>query len=134
MALFQLGDFKLHSGATSRWKIDCDALTPDDWAALAVMAVEMLPPFGSVEGVPRGGLKFAKALKPYCTTGPLLIVDDVTTTGASLNEHLGKRQARGCVVFCRGVCPPWVIPLFRMPESYRDQMTAAPYWTRRTVS
>lgn len=56
MSLFKLGDFELHSGQRSNWKIDCDALTPADWRALAKMIVDRLAPFGAVEGVPRGGL------------------------------------------------------------------------------
>ena len=119
----------LHSGQKTRYKINCNALTNADWKCLAfIAATEMLPPFSAVEGVPTGGLKFAKALQKYCQkTGPLLIVDDVCTTGNSMNEHLGDRKARGCVVFCRGVCPPWVIPLFRMPEGYASQIAAAPF-------
>jgi hypothetical protein len=67
VSLFQLGDFTLASGASSLWKIECDALTPEDWQALAQMAVEILPPFGEVVGVPRGGVPFADALRPFVT-------------------------------------------------------------------
>ena len=63
--LFQTGDFTLRSGVQSAWKIECDALTLEDWRGLAAMAVERLPPFGRVEGVPRGGLPFADALQGY---------------------------------------------------------------------
>jgi hypothetical protein len=99
--LFQTGFFKLHSGSTSNWKICCENLTTDDWDTLALMASEILPSFGSVEGVPTGGLKFADALRKYQTTGPLLICDDVLTTGDSINKQRADRPAYGIVVFSR---------------------------------
>jgi orotate phosphoribosyltransferase len=115
-SLFAMGNFVLHSGARSRWKIDCDMLGDEDWATLAMMITERIPrPFGSVIGIPRGGLTLAQALKPYATEGPTLIVDDVLTTGNSM--ELLRRQipnAMGAVVFARGPCPSWVVPLFQM--------------------
>lgn len=120
MSLFQLGPIRLHSGSVSSFKIDCDALTDDDIAALAAMLYERLPSFGNVEGVPRGGLRLAAALLPYreahsgITDDPLLIVDDVATTGASLERHRAGRPAIGAVIFARGPVPPWVTPLFSM--------------------
>ncbi len=108
--LFKVGEFTLRSGAKSKFKIECDALTPEDWEGLALMAVEHLPPFGLVEGVPRGGLPFADALRPYATPGceTLLIVDDVGTTGGSMERHRNGRKAIGLVAFKRGPLPPWV--------------------------
>lgn len=120
MSLFQLGDFTLRFGKRSAWKIECDSLTPDDWAALAAMAVEILPPFGFVEGVPRGGLPFAEALRKYITPGSmtLLIAEDVCTSGGSLERHRdGRALAIGIAVFCRGTLPPWVKALFAMAGS-----------------
>lgn len=111
-ALFQRGDFILASGAKSTWKIECDALTAEDWAGLAAQAVERLPAFGAVEGVPRGGLPFANALRPYVTTGPLLIAEDVVTTGGSMERFRDGREAIGVAAFCRGSCPTWVTPLY----------------------
>jgi len=134
MALFRLGEFKLASGAVATWKIDCDALTGDDWHALAAMAAEALPPFGVVESVPRGGDRFADALREYsraCCVSyqhpahdwcrgqplPLLIVEDVVTTGGSMERIRADRLAVGVCVFARGPCPWWVTPLFQMPAS-----------------
>lgn len=123
MNLFQLGNFKSASGKILPWKIECDAFTQADWEALALMASEVLPPFNFVEGVPRGGMPFAKALVKYATrgTGTVLIADDVCTSGGSLEWARGRtewiyQEARiiGCVVFARGPCPDWVTPLFRM--------------------
>jgi hypothetical protein len=125
-ALFVPGEFVAHSGDTLRWKIECDALTGRDWEALALAAVEVLPPFGGVEGVPRGGLAFARALAEHSTPGgPLLIADDVCTTGASLDEHRAGRDAIGVVAFARGPVPDWVTPLLTLraaaPASEDDE-------------
>jgi orotate phosphoribosyltransferase len=123
MSLFQRGDFTLHSGQKSGWKIDCDALTDGDWEALAAMLAERLPPFGVVTGVYRGGLKLAEALRQYRNPSVprALVVDDVLTTGASMEGAAPAVAARypgyevaGAVVFARGPCPDWVVPLFRM--------------------
>lgn len=112
--LFQLGRFSLHSGMTSRYKIECDALSDREivWCARHLAAI--VSPFGKVEGVPRGGLRLASALGAYATEGWLLVVDDVLTTGASIEEHRAGRDAIGAVIFARGPCPPWVTPLFQM--------------------
>lgn len=110
--LFQRGAFRLHSGAVSAWKIECDSLGSEDWQGLATMAIEVLPPFGSVEGVPRGGIPLAAALRDFVTSGPPLIVDDVLTTGSSMEKQRSGRDAIGLVAFARGACPAWVTPLF----------------------
>lgn len=113
MSLFRNGNYKLHSGAASSWKIDCDHLTDEDWKTLAIIASEILRPFGSVVGVPSGGLKFAEALKKFITVGPLLVVDDVLTTGASMQDYRSEGSS-GVVVFARSKCPWWVTPIFQM--------------------
>lgn len=112
MSLFQIGQFTLHSGQETYWLIDCSSLSNRDIEALAEM-IARIGPFSRVEGVPRGGLRLASALQRYVTAGgPLLIVDDVLTTGASLEQHRAGRAAVGVVIFARGPCPKWVLPLF----------------------
>ncbi len=119
-SLFQTGSFKSHSGEVLPWKIACDTLSVDDWNCLALMLTEMIGPFGSVEGISQGGTPFAKALLQYCDNPqqfPLLIVDDVLTTGQSMEQARCMRRAVGAVVFSRGpVVPSWITPIFRMWE------------------
>lgn len=129
MSLFQTGKYKLHSGSVSSFKIECDALTTKDWEALAEQVDNIGIKFNFVAGIPKGGLKFAKALQKYAiipkskdgTLLPYLIVDDVLTTGTSMNQLRDKllgqgmrREIVGIVLFARGECPTWIIPLFQM--------------------
>lgn len=124
--LFQLGVFKLASGKTSAWKIECDALADHEWDALAVMLISRLPlPFADVVGVERGGVPFANALRRYVDPaghGVVLVVDDVWTTGGSLTAEAKERQRSnpeelviGAVAFARQPVKPWVTALFQMP-------------------
>lgn len=113
--LFRRGDFKLHSGDMSRFKIDCDALTDEDITCLAEMIGTGFS-FSRVIGIPRGGLRLAEALLPYCDDGDgfgTLIVDDVLTTGRSMREAYIP-GAFGVVIFARGWCDPWITPIFQM--------------------
>lgn len=130
MSLFQLGNFTLSSGLQSVWKIDCDALTDDDWQCLAwLVAKRLMIQFGQVLGVPRGGLKLAEALVPYATEGPLLIVDDVLTTGRSM--EIFKKDWPDCigvVVFARERCPSWVTPLFWLNPLKRVDEVITEMW------
>lgn len=114
MSLFNVGNFTLHSGARSDFIIDCDALSDDDLEALARMAVNALPSFGSVVGVPRGGLRFAKILSQRATQGPTLIVDDVLTTGASMQQMRSTLHSptMGLVIFARCAVPTWITALW----------------------
>jgi hypothetical protein len=118
MTLFVKQDFISHSGIPLHWKIECDALSDEEIDCLAFMLTEVLPPFGQVVGIPRGGLRLESALKPYVTEGRPLIVDDVLTTGRSMIEMRDMslhRNPIGAVLFSRGPCPDWITPLFRMP-------------------
>lgn len=119
--LFKIGVYKLHSGATSAWKIDCDALTDDSISALAYLASTMLRPFKLAIGVPRGGMRLAAAMQSYASNSDdlgCLIVDDVLTTGKSMEQMRDRHPlvrgapAQGLVIFARGPAPPWVRALF----------------------
>jgi hypothetical protein len=105
MNLFQLGKFTSHAGNELDWKIECDALTNEDWDCLAKMISEKTE-FGSVYGIPRGGTKLANALEKYKTPNSIihLVVDDVYTTGKSMREVM-KPGDLGFVVFARQKIP-----------------------------
>lgn len=116
-ALFVKKEFKMHSGGTAEYKIECDALTDEDLETLAFI-ISRKGAFSDVYGVPRGGVRLQKALEKYKQKdGVKLIVDDVLTTGASMEEAKQKKgwsDAVGIVIFARGSCPDWVKPLFHM--------------------
>jgi hypothetical protein len=116
--LFVREDFISHAGLPLRWKIECDALTDNDIDCLAFMLGEVVPPFYDVYGIPRGGVRIAAAMEQYITEDAVkrLIVDDVLTTGKSMNEVANNTSANvhGAVIFARGPVPAWITPLFRM--------------------
>jgi orotate phosphoribosyltransferase len=128
-SLFVRQDFILHSGQNSDFKIECDALTDNDWECLAYLISKQVS-FDSVRGVPNGGNKLAKALQKYSTntwTQSILIVDDVLTTGRSMEEmksnliannpkHYEEVWFKGFVVFARGECPKWVKAVFKIGD------------------
>lgn len=121
MNLFMEGRFKLASGRPSSWKVECDALTKEDWAGLARIASGILPAFGTVHGVPTGGLRFAAALQRYRIEGfeRVLIVDDVWTTGGSMRKFAAEIVRPGwdwigCVAFSRGPVTPNVYAVWSL--------------------
>ena len=129
--LFQAIDFTSHAGKALNWKIECDALSTQEWDCLAQMIYEYEPRnFGEVVGIPRGGLPLARALEGYATGNdddPILIVDDVLTTGGSMNtfqmDYFRNRDPRrgyiGWVVFSRAPLEHangWINALFMMPH------------------
>lgn len=114
MALMRAGSFTLHSGSSSSFLINADELGDDDLAALAELAVPALHPFGSVVGIPRGGLRFAAAFTKYITEGPRLVVDDVITTGTSFYEFGFAHPDKGVAIFNRGLRVPGVISIFTL--------------------
>lgn len=123
MNLFSSGEFTLAGGSTSDFKIECDALTEDDWATLARLISQRVQPFATVVSVPLGGDRLAAHIVQYIDPDAeaILVVDDVFTTGASIEAV--ERTIRsngtawevfGAVVFARDRTPPWITPLFSM--------------------
>ena len=127
MNLFQSINFKSHSGLDLSWKIEMDALTDPDWFTITKMILELSPPFKEAIGIPKGGVKLGNLLNEYATgkeRHPICIVDDVLTTGESMEHFLSQyyRSRRpltaiGWVVFARTRPPLWVNALFQMPSN-----------------
>ena len=118
MTLFKHGDTILHSGAPAKFEICCDALTTADLDCLARSITRKIH-FRQVLGVPKGGLRLAEALLPFCdvATDTMLLVDDVLTTGNSMELfklEVAPEHVQGVVIFARGKCPFWVTPIFQM--------------------
>lgn len=114
MNLFQTGKFELHSGGTSDFKIDCDALTDEDIKTIVSIIIKRYN-FSYVVGIPEGGIRLAKALIPHCKESyPVLVVDDVLTTGASMKQYLKDygSLSQGVVIFARGPVPNRVNAIF----------------------
>ncbi len=122
--LFVEEDFIGHSGGELHWKIECDAITSPEWKCIARMIFEReRRPFQAAIGIPRGGVELGRWLNEYSTQNqehPYLIVDDVLTTGGSMDEykkeHFDGKESFGWVVFARKQPQPWVKALFQMPN------------------
>ncbi len=119
MQLFEDRSFVGHAGSKLLFKIECDALTDNDLETPAAIIARKYT-FGRVISVPRGGLRLARALEKYRSPeGDVLIVDDVLTTGKSMEDmrlQLGEANVLGVVIFARGKCPSWVAPIFQLSE------------------
>lgn len=73
MNLFQHGDFTLHSGARSNFKIDCDALTDEDIDSIARIIVKWLPaPVRGVLGIPIRGVRLCNFVGVHLMRANLL--------------------------------------------------------------
>jgi hypothetical protein len=107
--VFKWGKFTGAAGLELNWKVECDALTAEDWACIARVGAERLPPFSKIIGVPRGGLALAEAFKPFIQHDAprTLVVDDVWTTGGSMMKAAEGLEADwiGYVAFARGLLP-----------------------------
>lgn len=118
MNLFNIGNFKLHSGKESNFKIDCDALSYEDIEYLAEIIYKKYSSFWKVYGIPEGGRRLAYALSKYSKTKGdyVLVVDDVLTTGQSMKKTMNRFHGSvwGVVIFARGKCPEFVEPIFQM--------------------
>ena len=106
--LFQIGDFKSHAGLSLKWKIECDAIDHSEWKALARMIMDyQKEPFYKAVGIPRGEIPLQNALNEYASNNkedPLLVCDDVYTTGTSFREFCTTQEkiyAIKWVIFAR---------------------------------
>lgn len=126
MDLLRLGNYVLHNGSKSRYKICCDVFSDSDWNVAATLIRAIVGPFRSVEGIPNGGTKLEEILKHYVDDrkeGPHLVVDDVYTSGQSMEtaKDLYKTKfdtlnycVAGAVLFSRGPAPYWISPVFQL--------------------
>jgi len=125
MTLFESGEFKSHSGKTLPFKIDCDYLNNDDIDCIAKYIASKCT-FGMVIGIPSGGDRLADALEQHVKTDApfnVLIVDDVLTTGASMEYekasmlgHVHKDDIIGWVIFARAEPAQWINYMFKTSE------------------
>lgn len=124
--------FISHSGVMLPFKIECDALTFADWDVLAELIASRVENFNEVHGIPTGGFLLAERLVDYCVPQTkkrrrILIVDDVLTTGASMEAYRMRFQrpetkVKGVVVFARSSrhLPNWVEPVFLLRGVFAD--------------
>ena len=80
-------------------------------------------PFSRAEGIPRGGVALGDVLNEYASDDqqhPILVVDDVYTTGTSFKNYIDKHYPNQTVikwtVFARQPTTDNVNSLFTMPE------------------
>lgn len=107
MALFIKSTFTSAAGLKLDWKIECDALTDDDWAGIAAIMAPYVRSFRDAFGVPRGGLKLAEHMKKYRDplSNYVLLTDDVWTTGHSMRgfatEQVNANYKQGAFQDCQ---------------------------------
>lgn len=127
--LLKSGEFTSHSGLKLPFKINCDALSDKDIECIAEYMVSKTD-FCEVKGIPTGGCRLAEALNKHSmrkTSSNHLIVDDVLTTGTSMEEHKTRLceidmvhpdNVVGWVIFTRIKPPTWINAMF---ELYNDK-------------
>jgi len=124
MTILINGYFTLHAGGESDFKIDCDSLTDADINEIAKFVGRRII-FSKVLGVPKGGSRLANALKQYeeGPKYPLLLVDDVWTTGKAMNsiKKRLKGDVIGFVIFARTKPEDWVRALFYVGDFANTQ-------------
>lgn len=122
-SLVEFGWFRSHSGLQLPWKLNADALSDEAIDGIAKI-IRWKFAFSAVIGIPRGGLRLAAALNPYTEDGyPTLIVDDVLTTGKSMEAARESPKDIGVVIFARGQVPDWVWPIFSVNEWAQSRAT-----------
>ena len=125
--LFQKIDFVSHSGIPMKWKIECDAISLMEWECIAHMIKETeQQPWRKAIGIPRGGVTLGLCLDKFSTgveTHPILIADDVYTTGRSFKDFVNENYPNDATiqwcVFARQPTTGRVKALFTMPERGR---------------
>jgi len=130
MNIFQQGDFKSHAGLDLSWKIECDGISNKEWQCIAEIIMDLEKrPFQAAIGIPRGGLIHGTYLNQHSTQNikdPYLIVDDVLTTGGSMEtfreESFSDKNSFGWVVFARSIPPSWCKALFQMPTNPNEKL------------
>ena len=134
--LFLEEDFIGHSGGELHWKIECDAIFPNEWKCIARMIMEYEKrPFQAAIGIPRGGVELGRWLNEYSTQNPddpYLICDDVLTTGGSFDEFVEEnfkdKKYFGWCVFARNKPKQdWIQSLFQMPKKWIDDPNKLEY-------
>ena len=121
--------FTAHSGESAFFKIEEEGLSFEEIATFARIIAPRYPTCTDVVSVPRGGDRLAEALQPYLAHhagDDILIVDDVYTTGSSMNHqkievYAGNPEGNvhGVVMFARNPIKPddaWIKPVFQMWE------------------
>ena len=122
--LFQKINFISHAGLPLTWKIECDAISPEEWIVLAHIIREFEPRnWRAAVGIPRGGVALGEALNKYGTQNiddPVLVVDDVYTTGKSFRDYVTENypdeEVLQWCVFARKPTEFGVKALFTMPN------------------
>ncbi len=130
--LLQFGWFRSHSGIQLPWKLNLDCLTDSTLEALAKLLQSKFV-FSEVFAVPSdehlprtpAGPRLVCIIKRLCTFDeryPPLIVDDVLTTGKSMEDfrEVVMRNRSGIpigfVIVARGQVPNWVWPFLTVNE------------------
>lgn len=110
----------------SHFRIDEEEISDKDLEYVAWL-YSRTQKYGLVLSIPTGGDRFAKFLRAYSdvvNSSTVLIVDDVLTTGTSMNELKNmmdrKLDIRGVVLFSRGETPDWITPIFQMPRQFMN--------------
>lgn len=118
--LFIPGEFLSHSGIKLPYKIECDSLTDEEIDIFANIIAHHYQRwlFSKVIGIPRGGLRLAKALRNKVNIvegSPIrLVVDDVYTTGRSLFEQGCPSVYPGAVMFARAPVPKGIFAVCQL--------------------
>lgn len=124
MTLFREGNFISHSGLNLNFKIDCDELSNVELGTLAGIISSKIT-YGKIIGIPRGGDRLAHILRGYNHPmlkehpNTILLVDDVMTTGASMEEYRNLFKisyiVKGVVIFDRSENGlEWVTSIFKV--------------------